>query len=298
MAYSREHLIHFNKQHDTLVGVDSDGCVFHSMELKQKLCFHGEIIKHFELESIAPFVVQAAEFVNLYSQWRGANRFKALLKIFEELAEWTDVVETGVPLPELEAIRSFVESGVALSNDTLEDEVKRTGNDVLRRMLAWSEEINRNVREKIDLVPVFPGVRESLERMHAHSDVFVVSQTPTTTVMHEWGRHDLLQYVQMVAGPEIGAKAECLALAMKGRYARERVLMIGDAPGDLNAAMEAGACFYPINPGHEEASWRRFREEAYDRFLAGRFDAAYARDLADEFNALLPETPPWRQNKA
>jgi len=293
MTYTRDHLIHFVKRHDTLVGVDSDGCVFNSMELKQKLCFHAEIIKHFELDVIAPQVVRAAEFVNLYSQWRGANRFKALLKIFEVLAEWTEVVETGVPLPELEAIRSFVESGVALSNDTLEAEVKRTGHDVLRRMLAWSEEINRNVREKISLVPTFAGVRECLERMYAHSDVFVVSQTPTATVAYEWSQHDLLTYVQLVAGPELGAKAEHLKLAMKGRYAPRSVLMIGDAPGDQKAAAEAGACFYPINPGHEEESWRRLRDETYDRFLTGHYDPAYERILIREFNALLPDRPPW-----
>ena len=52
-------------------------------------------------------------------------------------------------------------------------------------------------------------------------------------------------------------------------------------------------CFYPINPGREEASWERFCNEAYARFLAGTFSGAYEQNLITEFNALLPEKPPW-----
>ncbi|MDT7723259.1 MAG: hypothetical protein QOE94_4270, partial [Mycobacterium sp.] len=44
-------------------------------------------------------------------------------------------------------------------------------------------------------------------------------------------------------------------------YAKNKVLMIGDAPGDLKAAKGAGTLFFPINPGHEEASWERFFKE-------------------------------------
>ena len=46
-----------------------------------------------------------------------------------------------------------------------------------------------------------------------------------------------------------------------------RILMIGDAPGDLKAARANGALFYPINPGAEDLSWKRFHDEAFDRFV-------------------------------
>jgi hypothetical protein len=69
--------------------------------------------------------------------------------------------------------------------------------------------------------------------------------------------------------------------------------MIGDAPGDMNAAQKNGVLFYPIRPDHEEESWTRFREEALDKFFAGTFKGDYEQNLADEFLAGLPGTPPW-----
>jgi len=71
---------------DTFVGVDSDGCVFDTMEAKQKKCFHPLIIEHWHLEPIAQAVRETAEFVALYSRWRGTNRFPALKLVFELLA--------------------------------------------------------------------------------------------------------------------------------------------------------------------------------------------------------------------
>jgi len=69
--------------------------------------------------------------------------------------------------------------------------------------------------------------------------------------------------------------------------------MIGDAPGDYKAARANSAWFFPINPGAEETSWKRFYEEGMERFLGGTFDKAYQRELLDEFERYLPEKPPW-----
>jgi hypothetical protein len=71
--------------------------------------------------------------------------------------------------------------------------------------------------------------------------------------------------------------------------------MIGDAPGDLKAARGAGALFFPVNPGHEEASWARFVMGACDRFLDGSYAGAYEAALIAEFDQYLPETPPWKR---
>jgi len=81
-------------------------------------------------------------------------------------------------------------------------------------------------------------------------------------------------------------------MAAGDKYALDRILLIGDAPGDRTAASAAGVLFYPINPGGEDASWQRFYEEAYERFLAGEFKGKYQDHLVTEFEALLPETPP------
>jgi hypothetical protein len=53
------------------------------------------------------------------------------------------------------------------------------------------------------------------------------------------------------------------------------------------------ALFVPINPGAEEASWKRFHEEGIDRFLSGTFAGEYQNKLLAEFDSYLPEKPPW-----
>ena len=98
----------------------------------------------------------------------------------------------------------------------------------------------------------------------------------------------------MIAGQEMGTKTEHLALAAKGKYEPNKILMIGDAPGDYRAAKANGALFYPIIPGDEENSWKRFHDEALERFFNGQFAGSYAAELLEKFDASLPENPPWK----
>jgi hypothetical protein len=72
------------------------------------------------------------------------------------------------------------------------------------------------------------------------------------------------------------------------------VLKVGDAPGDLKAARDVGALFYPINPGAEEASWERFVGEGIERFFSKAYAGAYESSLIDGFMKLLPHDPPWQ----
>jgi phosphoglycolate phosphatase-like HAD superfamily hydrolase len=99
--------------------------------------------------------------------------------------------------------------------------------------------------------------------------------------------------VALVAGQEQGSKKEHLALAAGERYEREKVLMVGDALGDWDAARACGALFYPIAPGCEDESWQRFFEEALPRFFAGEYAGEYNQALLESFTKLLPEEPPW-----
>ena len=69
--------------------------------------------------------------------------------------------------------------------------------------------------------------------------------------------------------------------------------MLGDSPGDLKAARDVGALFFPVNPGSEDASWQLFLDEAMGKFFDGHYAGAYEDALIDKFQELLPETPPW-----
>jgi phosphoglycolate phosphatase-like HAD superfamily hydrolase len=162
--------------------------------------------------------------------------------------------------------------------------------------LEWSLAINKTVDFIVDKgVPPFPFVRESLEKMKGNADVLVVSATPQEALVREWEEQNISQYVAAICGQEVGTKKESLKKAQKiGKYGENKMLMIGDAPGDHKAAEANKALFFPINPGAEEQSWQRLYLEGLDRFFSGTFAGQYQQELLDEFHRHLPSDPPWK----
>jgi phosphoglycolate phosphatase-like HAD superfamily hydrolase len=278
-----------------MVGIDSDGCAFDTMEIKHKECFCPNTIKYWDLQGVSKYAREAVEFVNLYSKWRGINRWPALVMVFDLLRERPEVAARGVPVTEAKQLRAFIDSGVALSNDGLKAYLRERKHLELESGLAWSEAVNATIADVVHGVPPFPYVRESLEMMKGETDMIVVSATPTEALVREWEEHRIDGYVRIIAGQEMGSKAQHLALAGKGKYPSDHILMIGDAPGDMKAARANNALFYPINPGAENQSWERFYREAYQRFVAGTYAGKYEQALIKEFEAYLPEVPPWKR---
>jgi phosphoglycolate phosphatase-like HAD superfamily hydrolase len=295
IKHALEDLTGFVPRHDSFVGIDSDGCVFDTMEIKQKQCFHGLIVSHWQLHTIEKAVREAAEFVNLYSKWRGQNRFLALLKVFDLLPAHPAVRASGVPTPHLESLRRFIESGAMLSESALRRETDATHDPELLKLLAWSQDVNAAIANTVKCIPPFRWARKSLELLQGRSDAMCVSQTPAEALVREWEENGIEGFITMIAGQELGTKAEHLAIATSGKYRPDRVLMIGDALGDHRAANANNALFFPINPAHEEASWQRFHDEAYARFLDGTFAGSYQDGLVQQFEALLPEHAPWER---
>ncbi|MBC7188154.1 MAG: HAD hydrolase-like protein [Calditrichaeota bacterium] len=292
-AQAKRDLAEFKPRHEFFVGIDSDGCVFDSMEIKHKECFIPNIIKYWGLQPVAKYAREAAEFVNLYSKWRGANRFPALLKVLDLLREHPEVQRRKFVVPDVTALRRFVESGVPLGNPALREAVASSNDPVLLTTLQWSEAVNASVADIVRGVPPFPLVRESLEKLAQHADIMVVSGTPGEALEREWQEHDIARFAAIIAGQEVGSKKEQLRLATEGRYLAGRMLMVGDAPGDLEAARANNILFYPIIPGREEDCWARFYREIIDLFLAGKYTAGLQAELVAEFEARLPERPPW-----
>ena len=292
-------LKNFQPKHPFFVGIDSDGCTFDTMEIKHKECFGPNIIEHWGLQAVSKFAREAFEFVNLYSKWRGINRWPALKMVFDLLRERPDVQKRGVQVPEGKAIQAFIDSGITLSNEGLRLFIAKHGDEAnINELLAayeWTYAVNRTIERMVHGVPPFPYVRESLEKLAPVADIICVSATPGEALAREWEEHDIARYAAVIAGQEMGSKAEHLGLAAKGRYPSTRILMIGDAPGDLKAARANGALFFPVNPGHEDASWQLFFEEACARFLAETYAGDYEARLIQKFDAYLPDVPPWKR---
>jgi phosphoglycolate phosphatase-like HAD superfamily hydrolase len=282
----------FKPAREFFIGIDSDGCIFDSMEIKHKECFTPMYIKHFRLQAVSKYAREVWEFVNLYSKTRGANRFIALSRALNLLRARPQVIARKVSVPGTDALDEWVARESKLGNATLAAEVKN-GNQGLAQIKVWSDAVNAAIEDIVHGVPPFPLVRESLGKINQHADAMCISQTPTPALEREWAEHGLEPFVKIIAGQEMGTKTEHLKFAAVGKYPSQKILMIGDAPGDFKAAKSNGALFYPINPGNEEKSWERLFNEALDRFFAGAYAGSYQADLVREFEDCLPEKPAW-----
>lgn len=288
-----EKLRSLEPKHRFFIGIDSDGCVFDTMEIKQKECFIPNTVKYFGLQAVSKYLRECVEFVNLYSKWRGANRFPAIVKSMDFLRERPEVIKRGVPVPKLSSLRKWMEEDTKLGNPSLQARVDSGGDPELRQVLEWSLAVNKTIKDIVKGIVPFPYVAESLEKAGNKADLIVVSQTPVEALEREWKEHNLDGLVRVIAGQEYGTKSEHIKYASGGKYEPGKVLMVGDAPGDLDAARDNKALFYPINPGSEEDSWQRFYEEAMDKFFDGTYAGHYEEELIGEFERLLPSVPPW-----
>lgn len=292
MSSPFQKLADFQRHHEFFVGIDSDGCVFDSMEIKHKECFVPMFIKHFGLQAASKYARECWEFVNLYSRTRGTNRFPALSNSLNLLRGRSEVISRQVSVPDTDALDEWISRESELGNARLEAEIN-AGNDHLKEILEWSLAVNNAVTDIVSGVPPFPLVRESLAKLCSLADVLCVSQTPLDALEREWEEHALSGYVQLIAGQEMGSKTQHIKVAASGKYPPHRILMIGDAPGDFNAAKSNGALFYPITPGGEEGSWQRLFEEALHVFFDEKYAGNYEASLLGEFNASLPTEPDW-----
>jgi phosphoglycolate phosphatase-like HAD superfamily hydrolase len=223
------------------------------------------------------------------------NRFPALIMVFDLVKERPEVIKRNVTIPEAKSLREWIKTERKLGNPALKAVVEKTDDSVLKKALQWSEAVNKTVSEIVKDIPPFPFVKESLEKAQKKADLIVVSATPNEALRREWKEHNIAKYVRAICGQELGKKREHLALTASGKYPNDHILMVGDAPGDMKAAKENNALFYPINPGAEDASWERFYNEALDRFFAGEYAGTYELELIEEFEKYLPSIPPWKK---
>lgn len=300
MTNPAQPLINFTPTKSYFIGIDSDGCAFDSMEIKQKECFIPNAIKCFGLQPISKYARETWEFVNLYSQWRGINRFPAITKTLDLLERRPEVRDRQFFVPRFEALRDWIEKEQAPGNPALDKALQDATGAVkneLQLIMDWSKRVNASVADIVLGVPPFPFVRECLEKALDKADMIVVSATPGEALEREWTEHDLARYVSVIAGQEMGKKAEHLKMAAIGRYDLDKILMVGDAPGDLKAARANDVLFYPIMPGHEDESWKLLLSEAMDKFFAGAYKGTYEDSLVARFLESLPSTPHWHEVK-
>jgi HAD superfamily hydrolase (TIGR01549 family) len=158
----------------------------------------------------------------------------------------------------------------------------------LEKVVKWTEALNDDIGRWLSGIPPFPHAAEAIKKISKHADLMIVSQTPLEALEREWEESGMRKYLRTIAGQEHGTKTEQIFLAASGKYDNDRILMIGDAKGDLDAAKNNSILFFPVIPGHEDKSWAIFRDEGFNRFTSGKYRGKYEDALVEEFLRSLP----------
>ena len=274
-------LADFTKKREFLVCLDSDGCVMDTVRLKHCNVFCPELIRSFGLEQYNDYITEVWEEINLHSITRGISRFESVVQIFDRLKN------RGVELPGSEDIADWVANSSELSTATLKAEVLRTGSPALRKLQQWNTICNRRIQTLEPTFEPFPGVENSLRQLHAVADVAVVSAANESAIASEWNRFGLARHADVIFGQEVGSKANSIAAMLACGYESRKVMMVGDAMGDAQAAAANGVAFVPILPGREAESWRRLQEEALPKLLHGTFRPEYQAELLAALRSAL-----------
>lgn len=272
----------YKKKKEYLICVDSDGCAMDTMDAKHITCFGPCLIPVWGLSQWKEDILNRWNEINLYTMTRGINRFKGLAMILAEINE------NCRPISGIDEFVQWSLEAPELSNASVKCQWEQTGSKVFGQALEWSEEVNRRIgRMPEETKCAFPGVREALQAAHVFADVAVVSSANRKAVEEEWQRQGIMDYVDVILAQDDGAKSSCIRTLLDKGYAPDHVIMVGDAPGDCQAAMENGVHYYPILVRHEEMSWRRFQSDALKRLEEGGCDAQWQEQMIMEFKENL-----------
>ena len=275
-------LDNFVRKHDYLVCVDSDGCAMDTMNCKHIHCFGPCMVTQWGLETWEKEILQRWNEINLFQMTRGINRFKGLAQALGEIdARYT-------PISGVKTLQQWADNAPALSNDALAAAIDacadEEGKDCLRKALAWSVDVNKNIVALPEALKIpFPGARDGLEAAHRFADVAVVSSANRDAVDEEWTNHRLFDHVDIVLAQDVGSKVHCIARMLEFGYEKDHVLMVGDAPGDLDAAARNGVLFYPILVNREEESWTNLRQTALGHLAEGSYHGEYQEKMRQSF---------------
>ena len=275
-------LENYVKKHDYLICVDSDGCAMDTMNIKHFRCFGPCMVEEWGLEEWKDAILNRWNEINLFTMTRGINRFKGLGMALREINDSYTKIE------DIEVLEKWVAEAKELSNGAIEKYLETTDSIVLRKALSWSKKVNLSIDElSFDEKKPYVGVLEGLSFAHDKADIAIVSSANYEAVIDEWDYYKLLDHVDIVMAQNVGSKAYCIAELIKKGYDLDKVLMTGDAPGDLDAANKNNVFYFPILVNKEKESWDEFKDEAVNRLLDGTYAGEYQDKKVKEFKENL-----------
>ncbi len=273
----------FKKEKDYLICIDSDGCAIDSMDIKHINCFGPCMVTEWNLEAWKEPILKSWNDVNLYTLTRGINRFKGLAAALEEINEKYTKIDG------LDEFLKWTNETKELSNESLEINIPKVSNNIcLKKALDWSIAVNKSIDNlhEDDKKP-FEGVKEGIDKAHEVADIAIVSSANEKAVLDEWNAHKLLDSVDIILTQNVGSKAYCIKRLSEKGYDKDKILMVGDALGDLNAAKDNDVLYYPIMVRREKESWDIFKSEVLNRFTSGEYAGSYEEKCIQAFKENL-----------
>ena len=275
----------FERRHEYLVCVDSDGCVMDTMNCKHFHCFGPCMVTEWGLEAWKEEILDRWNVINLFSMTRGINRFKGLAMALKEIdSKYT-------PIAGVDALVHWADTAPALSNDAVakaaNDATDADAKQILEKALSWSKAVNAAIVALDESLKIpYAGAKEGLAAAHTFADVAMVSSANREAVEEEWGKFGLLEHTDIVLAQDIGSKAACIAAMLQFGYDPDKVIMVGDAPGDCDAAEKNHVHYYPILVNREKESWEEAVAVAFEKLQSGQY-APYGAQKKQEFRANL-----------
>ena len=271
----------FERKHDYLVCVDSDGCVMDTMNCKHFHCFGPCMVTEWGLEEWKEEILDRWNVINLFSMTRGINRFKGLAMALGEINEKYK------PITGIAALQHWADTAPALSNDGVAKASAEASDAdaklVFEKALSWSKAVNVAIVDLDESLKVpYNGAKEGLAAAHTFADVAMVSSANRDAVEEEWGKFGLLEHTDIVLAQDVGSKAACIKEMLKFGYDVDKVVMVGDAPGDCDAAEKNGVHYYPILVNHEKESWDEAIAVGFGKLREGCY-AEYGAEKKKEF---------------
>lgn len=244
------------------IAVDSDGCVFDNMTIKHEHCFYPALINVLELVDQETYR-ELWRKINLSYPLRGTNRFLGFYLFLKEIRDTYKV--------DLSLFTTWIESTEKLGYDSLSEFVSESRGTVvekfvLKKALAWSEQVDKLVKGLDTQGLIFNKASEAIDIFSLEADIYVVSSANKATVIREWQHVGLANKVTQFYTQEDGSKASCLKEIEGKGYDKNHILFIGDADLDFMAARNNNLLFFRINYQEEEASWSKLINHVYEDF--------------------------------
>ena len=257
----------YKKDHAYVVCIDSDGCAMDTMNIKHFKCFGPCMVKEWQLEHWQDAILKRWNEINLFTMTRGINRFKGLALALTEISEKYQKIDG------IAAFRNWADHAPELSNDALSKAISLNADPIFTKALNWSKAVNAaiNALPQESKKP-FAHVEEALKAAHEQAAVAIVSSANKEAVVEEWNRCGLADSVDVMCCQDAGSKAYCLSRLVELGYAKDHVLMVGDAPGDLASTESNDVLYYPILVNHEAQSWQEFIQTVLPAFMHGTYE--------------------------